>query len=474
MAVAFSTKLLEHFLSTRQFGNSCFQATTLVPAPTEESEDCLTINVWTGSLTPQERRPVMVWLNPGGFQFGSSADPTYNGTLLAHHGVVVVSFNYRLGVLGFLAHPELDAEGRFSGNFGLQDMLLALTWVQNNVAIFGGDPSNVTLFGESAGAHATGLLMSSPLAKGLFHKAIMQSGSWWDTTHGSLTTFTEARVRGTDYLEKLQVTSIAEARTLSGTVANQAGLWDESHDPALAAYSPDIDDYVLKENPGTVFLNGKQMDIPLLVGWNEAEYYAFQPQEFNTDHFQNEFAQLFGTLTDEGLHFYPENTSALLQQSNEQLTGDLLIAEETWEAAYWQNRLGNHQKVFAYYFTYTSPFCPIATHTADLAFMFGNLLPNPVFGNMSRPADSQDKAFSKALMTYWTNFAISGDPNKGENATNLPHWPQFKQSSNDTACEILELGTTIRSAFYDVSRFQFLRSFRKDGVRPYSWRLVNP
>ena len=157
-----------------RFGDSCLTAWSADPAARlPRSEDCLTLNVWTGTMAASERRPVMVWLHGGGFQFGTSASPQFEGSPLARKGVVVVSLNYRLGVMGFLAHPALDREGP-SGDYGLQDQLAALRWVKRNIARFGGDPNNVTLFGESAGAHAVGILMASPLSRGLFHKAIGQ------------------------------------------------------------------------------------------------------------------------------------------------------------------------------------------------------------------------------------------------------------------------------------------------------------
>ncbi len=168
-----------------------------VPGP-PHNEDCLTLNLWTAARGSDERRPVMVWIHGGGFQFGSSASPVTDGTGLAALGAVVVSFNYRLGVLGFLGHPELDREGP-SGNYGLQDQIAVLRWVQTNTAAFGGDPGNVTVFGESAGAHAIGILLASPLTKGLIHKAIGQSGAFWDSSNGPLSTFDETRARGSGF-----------------------------------------------------------------------------------------------------------------------------------------------------------------------------------------------------------------------------------------------------------------------------------
>jgi len=194
-------------------GARCLSALEKDREPGPRSEDCLYLNVWTAANSTAEKRPVMVWVHGGGFQFGSSAGPAIDGTALAQKGVIVVSFNYRLGVLGFLAHPDLDAEGP-SGNYGLQDQLAALRWVKGNIAGFGGDPDNVTLFGESAGAHAIGILMTSPLAQGLFHKAIGESGAFWDGRNGPLESFEEARARGQAFTRQQGDMSIAALRAL--------------------------------------------------------------------------------------------------------------------------------------------------------------------------------------------------------------------------------------------------------------------
>jgi para-nitrobenzyl esterase len=157
----------------------------------------------------------MVFIYGGGFEFGSSNNPTYDGTNFAEEGVVLVRLNYRLGNFGFLALSQLDSEGSNSGNFGLQDQIFALHWVRKNIATFGGDPANILIFGESAGAHSVGLLMSSPLATGSFNKAIMESGAWWDSEHGSITTFDQARQIGSAWTTRVGATSLTDLRALS-------------------------------------------------------------------------------------------------------------------------------------------------------------------------------------------------------------------------------------------------------------------
>ena len=194
----------QQVLSTTVYGPSCYAPSIpQIPYSTPPSEDCLSLNVWTGAQQASEKRPVMVWIHGGGFQLESSSNPTYDGSKMAAEGVVIVTVNFRNNVFGFLALPELDKEGTPSGNFGLQDQLMALKWVQANIAAFGGDSENVTIFGVSGGAHSVGLLMSSPLSESLFDKAILESGAWWDSEVGPLETFSQARERGVAFEQKL-------------------------------------------------------------------------------------------------------------------------------------------------------------------------------------------------------------------------------------------------------------------------------
>ena len=231
------------------FGARCWSAWQDDPTPwPPQSEDCLSLNIWTTAQHTGERHPVMVWIHGGGFEFGTSADPSTDGARLAQRGVVLVSCNYRMEVLGFMAHPELDREGP-SGNYGLQDQLAALRWVQGNIARFGGDPDNVTVVGESAGAHALGMLMASPLAKELLHKAIGESGAFWDSAHGSLPTFDEARARGVAFAERLGADSVTALRAMSAEELNAAAMWSFATHPATTAFSPHIDRYVVPEVP---------------------------------------------------------------------------------------------------------------------------------------------------------------------------------------------------------------------------------
>ncbi|RFU24673.1 hypothetical protein B7463_g11663, partial [Scytalidium lignicola] len=463
---------LRSTIAAIEYGNSCWSSYSGQPTYRPQDEDCLTVNVWTGALHSTDKLPVMVWIYGGGFQFGASADPSYNGTSLATQGVVLVSFNYRLAALGFLALPELDCEGSASGNFGLQDQIAALKWIKANIAPFGGDPDNITIFGQSAGAHSVGILVASPLAHGLFNKAILESGAWWDSEHGSLNTYQQARTAGLAFQKTLGAKDITGLRKLSAATIMAANIWDPNSDPALTSFSPSIDNYVLPATPGTIFARGEQAKIPLLAGWTSEEETLFLGRSPPTANpaYQQDLKRLFNSKISEALILYPGSTSSLRNTSAAALIGDFIIRQQTWEAAEWQYK-AHVKDIYIYYFTYTSPYSPVAAHTAELPFVFGNLElgSNPIFGGQSiSTPSSTDIQFSKNLMTYWSNFAKKGNPN----GSGVPAWPAYKgvRDPSDT----LLLNNTIIPYLYDYNRFEFIKSFRRNGILPLTWREVDP
>ena len=447
-----------------QFSNRCLSALENDPEPgPPRSEDCLSLTVWTAATQADEKRPVMVWIHGGGFQFGSSSSRVSDGTQLARKGVVVVSLNYRVGVLGFLAHPDLDAEGP-SGDYGLQDQIAALRWVQVNIARFGGNPGNVTIFGESAGAHAIGILMASPPAKGLFHKAIGESGAFWDGRNGALESYDEAHQRGVAFTQHVGAPSIGALRAMPAETLNAAAMWNFTMNPVVTAFSPNVDRYVVPEVPATRFERGEQMRIPLLAGWNAAEdfpFRAFDLPHATAQQFRAAAEQIFGKgRMSEFLKLYPAGTDAEANVSADELTADIVIGEQVWTWLELQRRLGG-VPVYGYKFTHTSPYVPIASHLVEVPFVFGTLTPQFVLGAKAPPSDA-DRQLSAAMMDYWVNFAAKGDPN----GLGLPQWPAYGSNS-----EVLELGTMIRAVITpQLDRFRFIASFRNSGVFPRKWR----
>ncbi|MGV8998239.1 MAG: carboxylesterase/lipase family protein [Parvibaculaceae bacterium] len=373
-----------------------------------EDEDCLNLNVWTAAHEASEKRPVMVWIHGGGFQFGSSMLPNTAGAHLASLGAVVVGINYRLAVFGFLAHSDLDKEGVASGNYGLQDMIAALRWVRDNIAGFGGNPDCVTIFGESAGGHAVGLLMVSPPAAGLFHRAIGQSGAWWDTEHGPLASVDESRAQTSALMKKLGVTTIAELRALPADKVNLAAAWNFLTDPVTTAFSPNVDGEIVPDVPARIFAQGGQHRVPLMAGFNDFEEAFFKSRSLPVapQRFRAAATQQFGA--DNMAQFdvaYPSHNKAEARCSADQMIGDLVISQQVWS---W---VGAHRKsgepAYLYEFGHRSGFSPKPIHTAEIAFVFGNLQSGP-FGTKNVKPDAADHALSDCMMRHWVNFAATG------------------------------------------------------------------
>lgn len=397
------------------------------PAPiqgndtTSKSEDCLYLNIWTPAKTMDEKIPVLVWIYGGGFSFGSTSEPVYNGAALAKKGVILVSIAYRVGQLGFLAHPELSAENpnKVSGNYGILDQIAGLKWVQENIAAFGGDPDKVTIFGESAGGISVSMLCASPLAEGLFQGAISQSGGSFGPTRETtypgenMKTLEKAEKDGEQYLQKAGVSTISELRSLA--VDNiPMGM-------GVGSAWPITDGYVIPDDQHKLYQAGNYNDVPVLIGYNSDEGASFIREE-NPEEFIKNVEKRYGEFADDLLKAYPVAEESIPKTARD-LMRDAAFGWHTWSWANLQSKTGK-SKVYYYYFDqhpeypedspkygYGSP------HGQEVAYVFNNLDPS------NAETTDSDLAISEAMATYWTNFAKSGNPN-GEG---LPNWPNYNQ-----------------------------------------------
>jgi len=393
------------------------------PVPT--NEDCLYLNVWTPARSPSEKLAVMVWIYGGGFTIGGTSMSLYDGKNLAKKGVVLVSVAYRLGAFGFMAHPQLTSEqGGHSGNYGLLDQIAGLQWVKRNIAAFGGDPSRVTIFGESAGGIAVSMLSASPLAKGLFRGAISESGGNFGPERQAgneggenMDSLATAEKNGTAFLAKLGASSIADARKKS------ADDIQKNSPPGLGTAWPIFDGYVLLGDQYKLYEAKRYNDTPVLIGTNSDEGALFVPFA-KADAYQKTIHTGYGEYADKILAAYPGGTDAEALRSSRDMFRDATFAWPTWTWARLQSKTGKG-KVFVYYFSHRPnyPDTPQfkgwgAAHAGEIAYVFGNFTP-------AMPASESDRKVSDEISVYWVNFAKKGDPN-GEG---LPHWPAFTNSS---------------------------------------------
>jgi len=410
---------------TTAYGSRCMQLDlmkSVIFLDPGKSEDCLNLNVWT----PKEanKLPVMVWFYGGSFAIGAGSEARYDGDAFARRGVVLVTLNYRLGIFGFFATTELAAESpqHAAGNYGYLDQNAALQWVKRNIAAFGGDPGNVTIFGESAGAFAVNAHMASPLSRGLFHRAIGESGGGIGKSAVPGPTLAAKEKEDEKFAKNmLHADNLAALRAMpAADLLSKAMPKLFSHVPAFA---PNIDGYFLPDSVASIFAANKQAPVPLLAGWNADEASFMSPNHTGNYTVQNlnfTLFQTFGMRAGEAQKYFHATTNDEAVHAADELLANqfMVFSDWTWMEAHANSGF----PVYRYLFALPAPPDDIkvgigyAYHSDELEYVFGTLETRP--GAKWRP---EDRRLSEQMQSYWVNFAKSGNPN-GEG---LPAWPNY-------------------------------------------------
>ncbi len=408
-----------------------------------ESEDCLFLNVYAPAQAKDKARlPVLFWIHGGGYAGGASSEPRHNGDFLPLKSVVLVTINYRLGALGFLATADLAKEANgVAGNYGLLDMVSALQWVKTNIKNFGGDPGNVTIFGESAGSFAVSTLMASPMAQGLFHKAIGESGGALGEGALAYQPLAVREVADAEWVATLGVTNLAELRALPVDK-----ILDGAKKKGMVGFPPVIDGKLLVEPVTDTYAAGKQSHVPLMAGWNRDEG-SFLANDMTAEKWKAMAAGLYKERAEDFLKLYPGDTNEQAADSAGAYGGDAFIAFGTWKWLEAHRKTGA-SPVYRYHFELRAlpskyHLGTFAFHSDDIEYVFGTLDTRP-----GQTVRLEDRTLSDQMMTYWTNFAKTGDPN----GTGLPAWPKYDKDDS-----LIRLDSTIISGPDTLRpRYEFL------------------
>ena len=415
------------------------------------SEDCLYLNIWTTAATTADALPVLIYFNGGGLMAGSGSEPRYDGSSIAKEGVIGVTANYREGVFGFFAHPELTAASDYkgSGNYGFLDQVAAIQWVKENIGAFGGDPARITIVGESAGSFSVSLLMCSPLSKGLIAGAMLSSGA--EVLPYGPTAQADADAAGAALLANAGIASLADAMAMNADSLQQLL-------PPRGMASVVLDGYFMTESADAVFEKGQQAQVPLLAGWNSLEgtpQQSLRGQAPTVENYKNAMKPQFGDMTDEIFNAYGILTDEdVMSQKGFDLASDLFTGFPTWKVCDYHAKTST-QPVYRYHYMHPRPqvsakmgdmtgglaggvrektaeekkaqqpdIAPGAVHSADIEYAMGTLDTNEYYD-----WQEEDYAISKLFLTYYANFCKTGNPN-GEG---LPQWTAITKGNLDNA-----------------------------------------
>jgi para-nitrobenzyl esterase len=385
-----------------------------IAQPGPINEDCLYLNVWTTAKSKSEKHPVFLWIYGGGLNSGSANCAIYDGEEMAKKGVIFVSINYRVGVFGFMAHPELSKESghQASGNYGFLDQIAALKWVQKNIAAFGGDPNNITIAGQSAGAFSVTALIASPLAKGLFHKAIPQSGGLLSNILRQ--NLEKSEQQGVIFMKKANTNSIAELRKKSAEE-----LQILSNNQEVGSFGTTMDGYVLPINLLDYFKKGLHNQTPILTGWVTGDGSFMGDATMTVEEYKKEAQAKYGDKADAFLSIFPATTSDGVKTVKQKLT---LLGFAGMPAHLLASF--NSKASYVYQFGHVAPDKPNfpnygAFHTSEVPYVLHNLY------TWNRPWQPLDKEIETIFSSYWVNFAKTGNPN----GNNLPEWKSYNKQS---------------------------------------------
>lgn len=440
-------------LETKSFGNDPMQPVIyrdMIFRGGSKSEDCLYLNVWTNARTSADRLPVLIYFNGGGLIAGSASEPRYDGAAISREGVIAVTANYREGVFGFFAHPELSAESPYgaSGNYGFLDQVAAINWVKENIGAFGGDPERITIAGESAGSFSVSILMASPLSRENIAGAILSSGA--ELMPRRAAALADAENAGAALLESKGLAGIADARALSA---------DELQElfPPAGMSQVVLDGYLLTESTDSVFAKGLQADVPLLAGWNSLEGVPGVP---TVEGYKEQLRSTFGEMTEEIFEAYGILEDAdVMSDKGFTLAGDLFTGYPTWKLCDYHARTSS-QAVYRYRFNHTRPAhigaardgaaTPGAVHSADIEYAMGNLDTNPLYD-----WQEEDYLISNVFLGYYANFCKSGNPN----GDGLPKWTPINGKLDEAPVMQIDVETAETASAQRENAYRTLERF---------------